>query len=49
MSYADTQQFINYLPTNDPARHNFATGTVNMQAYLDWLNANGCGINMTVQ
>jgi len=24
------------------------TGTVNMQAYLDWLNANGYNLNLTV-
>ena len=49
MTYADTQQFINYVPANDLARKNFITGTVNMQAYLDWLNANGYYLNMTVQ
>jgi uncharacterized protein (DUF2235 family) len=49
MSFADTQQYINYLPVNDPRRRQFVTGTVDMAGYLQWLNANGYGINMTAQ
>lgn len=49
MTWADSQEFIQYLPENDPQRPSFITGTVDMQAYLDWLNANGYHINLTVQ
>lgn len=49
MSWADTQAFIHYLPADDPQRWRFVTGTVDMQGYLDWLNANGYGIDMKVQ
>jgi hypothetical protein len=49
MSYADTQQFIQCLPVNDPRRHQFVTGTVDMKGYLSWLNAHGYGLDdMTV-
>ena len=47
MSWVDTQQFINYLPENDPLRPSFITGTVDMQAYLGWLKNNGYDINLT--
>jgi hypothetical protein len=45
MSYTDTQQFIKYSasPVGTTA------GTVDMKAYLQWLNDHGYGINMTVQ
>jgi hypothetical protein len=49
MSFADTQRYISYLPVNDPRRRQFVTGTVDMAGYLQWLNANGYGTNMTVQ
>ncbi|MGX5649476.1 RHS repeat-associated core domain-containing protein [Hydrogenophaga borbori] len=49
MSWADTQTFIDYLPTDDPRRRQFVTGTVDMQSYLDWLNANGYGVDMEVR
>jgi RHS repeat-associated protein len=49
MSFADTQQYIDYLPVDDPRRRNFVTGTVDMAGYLQWLNDNGYGLNMTVQ
>jgi hypothetical protein len=47
MTYADTQEFINY----DAQRYGdeYITGTVDMQGYLDWLNKNGYDINMTAQ
>jgi RHS repeat-associated protein len=48
MSYIDTQQFIRYLPEDDPRRLNFVTGNVNMSGYLAWLNANGYDLGMTV-
>jgi hypothetical protein len=57
MTFADTQKLISYLPpgingdgtiTRVP-RADFVTGTVDMKAYLDWLNANGYNINLTVQ
>ena len=47
MTYDDTQQgnIVNY--SIDP-RGNIA-GTVDTAKYLQWLNSNGYGINMTVQ
>ncbi len=45
MSYADTNQFINYGPRYGA---DYVTGTVDAKAYLAWLNANGYNINMTV-
>jgi hypothetical protein len=47
MGWTDTQQFIHYLPSDDPRRTDFITGTVDMQAYLKWLNDNAYGINVT--
>lgn len=55
MIWSDTGQFISYLlrtidqdgdaiPLAD-----FVTGTVDAQAYLNWLNANGYNINITAQ
>ncbi len=50
MTYADTTQFINYLPSNDPLRASkFQTGTVDMKGYLDWLGNNGYGIDLAAQ
>ena len=55
MNWSDTGQFISYLPrTIDQngdviPRADFVTGTVDAQAYLNWLNANGYNINITVQ
>lgn len=55
MSWLDTGQFISYLPrTIDQDGDviplaDFVTGTVDAQAYLNWLNANGYNINITVQ
>jgi Uncharacterized alpha/beta hydrolase domain (DUF2235) len=43
--YEDTVPFINYSP--NPTGN--VAGTVDMKAYLQWLNQNGYGINMTVQ
>jgi hypothetical protein len=48
MSYADTSQFIRYLPEDDPRRLNFVTGTVDMAGYLAWLDAHGYGLGMSV-
>ncbi len=58
MTWSDTGNFISYLPpgingngsiTRTP-RADFVTGTVDMQGYLNWLNANGYGLtNLTVQ
>jgi hypothetical protein len=47
MTYADTERFITYLP--DRGRADFVTGTVDMQPYLQWLNDNHYGINLTVR
>ncbi|NCT96721.1 MAG: hypothetical protein GXD23_05075 [Comamonadaceae bacterium] len=49
MSWADTQTFIDYLAPDDPRRQQFVTETVDMQSYLDWLNANGYGVDMEVR
>jgi hypothetical protein len=58
MTWADTQQFISYLPADGPfidgdvtriPRADHVTGTVDMQAYLNWLNENGYNINMTLR
>jgi RHS repeat-associated protein len=55
MIWSDTGQFISYLPrTIDQDGDviplaDFVTGTVDAQAYLNWLNANGYNINITVQ
>ncbi|HEU4458269.1 MAG TPA: RHS repeat-associated core domain-containing protein [Methylibium sp.] len=46
MSWADTQQFISYL--GNPNTRDDIAGTVDMRAYLDWLNEHGYGINMNV-
>jgi RHS repeat-associated protein len=43
--YEDTLPFITY--SKNPTGN--AAGTVDMKAYLQWLNQNGYGINMTVQ
>ncbi|MDB5727560.1 MAG: repeat-associated core protein, partial [Noviherbaspirillum sp.] len=57
MTFADTGQFISYLPPDGPfvdgvftriPRKDFVTGTVDMKRYLEWLNANGYNINLTV-
>jgi hypothetical protein len=45
MNYGDTQQFINY--SSNPVGN--VSGTVDAQAYLNWLKAAGYDINMTVQ
>ena len=34
MSYADTLQFIDYLPVGHPLRQSYITGSVDMQGYL---------------
>ncbi|NMG03989.1 RHS repeat-associated core domain-containing protein, partial [Azoarcus taiwanensis] len=47
MTYADTVPFITYDP--NPNTANNISGTVDMEGYLNWLNANGYNINMTVQ
>ena len=47
MSYPDTEQFITYK--SNPNSLDKISGTVDAQAYLNWLNAHGYGINMTVQ
>jgi hypothetical protein len=45
MSYDDTEQFISYGPRYG---NDYVTGTIDAKAYLDWLNANGYNVNMTV-
>jgi len=47
MTYADTVPFITYDPNPNTADN--ISGTVDMEGYLNWLNANGYNINMTVQ
>lgn len=57
MTWADTQQFISYLPPvvgnrGEPMRipsGDYVTGTVDMRRYLDWLNQHGYKMNMRVQ
>lgn len=55
MTFADTEQFITFTERSDLPKNAFGyttnqTGTVDMQAYLNWLNANGYGLtNLTVQ
>jgi RHS repeat-associated protein len=55
MTFADTEQFITYTERSDLPKNTFGyttnqTGTVDMQGYLNWLNANGYGLgNLTVQ
>ncbi len=59
MSFIDTQdaRLVSYLPTDEvdefgtpvrTPRGDFVTGTVNMTAYLAWLDANGYGIGLSV-
>jgi RHS repeat-associated protein len=57
MTNADTKKYIDFLPaTGQDAdgnitripRKDYVTGTVNMQGYLDWLNANDYKINLKV-
>lgn len=45
MSYGTTERYIQY--TNSPS--GAVAGTVDMQAYLGWLDKNGYGLQMTVQ
>jgi RHS repeat-associated protein len=45
MSFATAEKYINY--TNSPSGN--VAGTVDMQAYLEWLDKNGYGLNMAVQ
>lgn len=48
LTYADTEQFITFDPTR--SRPDNVTGTVDMKAYLSWLNAHGYNINnLTVE
>lgn len=47
MSYPDTTQYITYK--SNPNTFDDISGTVNAQAYLNWLNDHGYSINMTVQ
>ncbi|MBA3623269.1 MAG: DUF2235 domain-containing protein [Methylibium sp.] len=47
MSYADTVPFISYL--SNPLSSNSVSGTVDMNGYLGWLNANGYGIEIAVE
>ena len=55
MTFADSEQFITYTPRSSLPKNMLGyttnqTGTVDMQAYLNWLNANGYGLtNLTVQ
>lgn len=55
MIFADTEQFITYTPRLDMPKSLLGyttnqTGTVDMQGYLNWLNANGYGLTkLTVQ
>lgn len=57
MTWTDTQKYISYLPAvaNDRGQKvrfpsgDYATGTVDMRGYLDWLNRNGYNINLKVQ
>jgi RHS repeat-associated protein len=57
MTFADTGQFISYLPADGPfvdgkvlriPRPDFVTGTVDIKRYLEWLNLNGYNINLRV-
>lgn len=47
MSYTDTVPFITYKP--NPNTSDNIAGTVDAQAYLNWLNAHGYGIGMSVK
>ena len=47
MNWADTQPFIAYKA--EPNTSDNISGTVDMKAYLQWLNDSGVGINMTLQ
>lgn len=57
MEYADTGQFISYLPgtvdsEGNPIRNpraDYVTGTINMPAYLEWLKQHGYDLTLTVQ
>lgn len=54
MAFADTEQYITYtersdLPQSTLGYETNRTGTVDMHRYLEWLNANGYNIKMTVQ
>ncbi|MFC3379649.1 hypothetical protein ACFOLJ_27915 [Rugamonas sp. CCM 8940] len=46
MSYLDTLKYINYKSA--PNSSDLISGTVDMAGYLQWLNANGYGIGMSV-
>ena len=46
MTYSDTREFITYK--GNPNTSDNIAGTVDAARYLDWLNAHGYGINMTV-
>ena len=54
MAFADSEQYITYtersdLPQSTLGYETNRTGTVDMHRYLEWLNANGYNIKMTVQ
>jgi hypothetical protein len=58
MHFTDTTRFISYLPLTETdyegntvrrPRTDFVTGTVNMQAYLAWLQQNHYGLSLTVE
>lgn len=48
MTYADTVDYIIYKA--NPLTSDYISGTVNMKAYLEWLNRNGYNLdNITIQ
>jgi hypothetical protein len=47
MEYRDTEPFIRYKP--NPTTRDYVSGTVDMQAYLAWLNQHGYNINLRVE
>ena len=47
MSWADTKKYITYKA--NPNTIDSIAGTVDMQRYLEWLDKNGYGINLTIQ